>query len=234
LRDLGAHVGSTVTVSAGDRTLDMQVVGRGVFVDTGSSTLGEGAAVTLAGLRQLAPETTPDMVLLRVEPTPAGRALVDRLQETRPANVYVPSKPPDLTDLERVGGLPSVVAAIVTVMGVATLAHTLLTSVRRRRRDLAVLKVLGFVRSQVSATVAWQACVIAGVAIAVGLPLGIAGGRWSWHLFAGQLGVPPQPRTPLLAMVAIAAATVLLANLLAAGPGRVAARTQPSATLRAE
>ena len=114
------------------------------------------------------------------------------------------------------------------------LAHTLLTSVRRRRRDLAVLKVLGFVRSQVSATVAWQASVIAAVAVVVGLPLGIAGGRWAWHLFAGQLGVPPQARTPALAMVAIAAATLLLANLLAAGPARIAARTHPSAILRAE
>jgi hypothetical protein len=194
LRDLGVGTGDTVTVSAGDRTIEMQVVGRGVFSEfSGASRLGEGASVTLDGLRRLVPETAPDLVLLRLAPTPEGRALLAQLLETRPANVYVPSKPADLADLRRVGALPSVVAAIVTVMAVATLAHTLLTSVRRRRRDLAVLKVLGFVRSQVSATVAWQSSVIAAVAVVIGLPLGIASGRWAWHLFAGELGVPAQP-----------------------------------------
>lgn len=235
LRDLAVDVGSTVAVGAGDRTVDMAVVGRGVFSEfSGASRLGDGAAVTLEGLRQLAPETEPDVVLLQVEPTPGGRALLDRLREAGPANVYLPTKPADLTDLERVGGLPSVVAAIVTLMAVATLAHTLLTSVRRRRRDLAVLKVLGFVRSQVSATVAWQAGVIGAVAVVVGLPVGIAAGRWAWHLFAAQLGVPPQVRTPVLAMVCLAAATLILANILAAGPARMAARAHPSAILRAE
>jgi ABC-type antimicrobial peptide transport system permease subunit len=119
-------------------------------------------------------------------------------------------------------------------MAVATLAHTLLTSVRRRRRDLAVLKVLGFVRSQVSATVAWQSSVIAAVAVVIGLPLGTASGRWAWHLFAGELGVPAQPTTPVLAAALLVAATLLLANLVAAVPARLAARTHPSVILRAE
>lgn len=235
LRDLGAGVGSTVTVAAGDPTTEMQVVGRGVFSEfSGASRLGEGAAVTLEGLRRLVPETAPDLVLLRLAPTPDGRALLTELLETRPANVYVPSKPTDLADLERAGAMPSIVAAIVTVMAVATLAHTLLTSVRRRGRDLAVLKVLGFVRSQVSATVAWQSSVVAVVAVAVGLPLGVAAGRGAWHLFAGQLGVPPETATPVLSVAVLAAATLLLATVVAAVPARVAARTEPSAVLRSE
>jgi hypothetical protein len=53
-----------------------------------------------------------------------------------------------------------------------TMAHTLITSVQRRRRDLAVLKTLGFVRGQVAATIAWQATTFAVVALCLGLPFG--------------------------------------------------------------
>lgn len=103
-------------------------------------------------------------MLLRLDPTPERQALITEIRQSTSANVYLPFKPSDLADLERVGGQPSIVAGILSVMAVATLAHTLTTSARRRRRDLAILKVLGFVRSQVSATVAWQSTVIAAVA----------------------------------------------------------------------
>ena len=72
------------------------------------------------------------------------------------------------------------------------------------------------------------------MAIVVGLPIGIAAGRWVWVVFAGRLGVPPRPVTPVLAVALLAPATVLLANLVAAVPGRLAARTQPAVALRTE
>ena len=43
----------------------------------------------------------------------------------------------------------------------SALALTLIASVRRRRRDLALLKTLGFTTRQLAATIAWQASVIA-------------------------------------------------------------------------
>ena len=59
---------------------------------------------------------------------------------------------------------------------IAALALTLLASVRQRRRDLALLKTMGFVRRQLAASVAWQATVAAMVGIVVGLPLGVVDG----------------------------------------------------------
>jgi predicted lysophospholipase L1 biosynthesis ABC-type transport system permease subunit len=106
--------------------------------------------------------------------------------------------------------------------------------VRRRRHDLAILKALGFVRRQVSAAVAWQATTVALVALAVGLPLGVALGRWSWSLLADRIGVGAPPVTPGPALLAGVAGTVLVANLVAAWPGRVAARTRPAVALRSE
>jgi predicted lysophospholipase L1 biosynthesis ABC-type transport system permease subunit len=81
---------------------------------------------------------------------------------------------------------------------------------------MAILKTLGFVRGQVSAMVAWQATTFALVALLAGLPLGVAAGRWAWRLTAEQLGVASPPVWPLLPMLAIAAGTVVAANLLAA------------------
>jgi hypothetical protein len=45
---------------------------------------------------------------------------------------------------------------------------------RRRRRDLALLKALGFTRRQISATIAWQATSTVAVGLLIGVPVGIA------------------------------------------------------------
>jgi ABC-type lipoprotein release transport system permease subunit len=117
---------------------------------------------------------------------------------------------------------------------VATIAHLLVTSIRRRRRDLAVLKTMGFVRGQVSAAVAWQATTLVLLALFVGLPLGVAGGRWIWQVFADRIGINPDPRVPLLTLALFIPVALVVANLLAAGPGWVAGRLKPAPVLRTE
>jgi ABC-type lipoprotein release transport system permease subunit len=142
--------------------------------------------------------------------------------------------PAELTTFSDIKTVPLVLAGLLILMGLAVTAHTLVTSVRRRHRDLATLKTLGFVRSQVLVTVASQASVFAAIGLLLGLPLGIAAGRWAWTLFADQLGVPPGARIPSLAILLAIPAAVVLANAVAALPGRSAARTQPAVVLRAE
>ncbi len=116
----------------------------------------------------------------------------------------------------------------------ATVAHILVTSIRRRRRDLAVLKTLGFVRGQVSATIAWQATVLIALALLMGLPLGVVAARSVWTLFAGRLGVVPDPQLPLAGDTPRRPRRLAIANALAVGPGRVAARLLLAAVLRTE
>ena len=125
-------------------------------------------------------------------------------------------------------------AGRLALLAASALAHLLVTSIRQRRRDLAVLKTLGFVRSQVSAAVAWQATTVAVVALAVGMPLGVALGRWTWSLLVDRIGLGAEPVVPGPALLVGVVGTVLLANLVAAWPGRVAARTRPAVTLRSE
>ena len=81
----------------------------------------------------------------------------------------------------------------------AALGLTLLASVRRRRRDLAVLKILGFTRYQLSAMVAWQSNLAIAVGTIVGIPVGITLGRTLWDLFAREINAvssPERPRCP--------------------------------------
>jgi ABC-type lipoprotein release transport system permease subunit len=148
--------------------------------------------------------------------------------------VVFPPPQPDLTDLERVGYLPGLLAGLMALLALGTVTHALVTSVRRRRRDLAMLKTLGFTRGQVSQTVAWQATTFALLAALAGLPVGIAAGRWAWRLVADQLGVVSGPVVPPAPVLVVAAGALLAANLAAAGPGWMAARVRPATVLRSE
>jgi len=122
----------------------------------------------------------------------------------------------------------------LAVGAVAALLLTLLASVRRRRHDLAVLKTIGFTRRQLAATVAWQATMAAIVGSAVGIPLGIALGRWLWTAFARQIYAVPEPAVPVGAVLLLPLVALVLVNLVAAVPGRSAARTPAALALRAE
>ena len=105
---------------------------------------------------------------------------------------------------------------------------------RRRRRDLALLKTLGFTRRQVSGSVAWQATTFGVVALVVGIPTGIVVGRWAWTTLADDLGTVAEPIVPILALGLGVVLVLLIANVVAFVPGRIAAGLRPAAVLRSE
>jgi hypothetical protein len=68
----------------------------------------------------------------------------------------------------------------------------------------------------------------------VGVPLGIALGRWIWDLFAHNIHAVPSPSVPALSVVLLALGAIVLANVVAFLPGRIAASTRTALLLRAE
>ena len=80
----------------------------------------------------------------------------------------------------------------------------------------------------------WQATTVAVVAIAAGIPLGIAAGRAIWRVFAISLGVVPVPVVQAWLIVALAAGALIAAIALAAVPAMSAARSRPGQLLRTE
>lgn len=149
-------------------------------------------------------------------------------------SVVAVQRPAEIVNYGTMGATPAYLGAGLAAGAVAALALTLFTSVRRRRRDLAVLKTLGFTGRQLAATVAWHSTTSVGIGVIFGVPLGIALGRWLWDLFAQDINAVPAPSVPVLAMVLIAAGALVLANIVAALPGLLAARTPTALVLRAE
>jgi ABC-type lipoprotein release transport system permease subunit len=150
------------------------------------------------------------------------------------ASVITDQRPRDIRDYASVRDTPLVLSTVLALLAVGALTHVLLTSVRRRRRDLAMLKTLGLTRRQVLSVVGWQASALATVALVFGLPLGLVTGRWLWEAFARSLGVSGGATVPVLPVLLAIPVLLLIANLIAAGPGRSAARLRPAAVLRHE
>jgi hypothetical protein len=80
----------------------------------------------------------------------------------------------------------------------------------------------------------WEATTLAAAALAVGVPLGVLAGRWAWVEFADSAGVASQADVPVPVVLLAVPATLLLANLIAAGPGWTAARIPAATVLRSE
>jgi len=195
-----------------------------------------------AARRLISPGSAPpdfDNLVVRFAPGVDAVAARARLAQVvapfGPTFVVVgPDKPNDVVNFGRVQGLPLVLAALMAALAAATLAHLLVTSIRRRSRELAIVKTLGFVPRQVRTAVAWQATTLAIAAMAIGVPLGVAAGRWAWIAFARNIGIVPAPEVPILFLLLLVPGTVIVANLVAVVPGELAARLRPGRALRAE
>ena len=182
---------------------------------------GVPAAIGLASLQRVA--DAADRVMA-ADPEGAGDTY----------SVLGVQRPAEIVNYQSTGDTPAILAGGLAAGAVVALAITLAASVRRRRRDLALLKTIGFTRRQLAVTVAWQASVAAVTGIVVGVPVGIGLGRWLWDLFAREIYAVPEPSVPVLEVVVVALAALVLANLVAAIPGRMAARTPTALVLRAE
>jgi putative ABC transport system permease protein len=245
LTSLGVRVGQTVSVGlAGlSRHVPFLVTGTAVFPAVSDTTeLGTGAELTVAGLLRLPPSGTqaPPYNGLVVKfrpgvPLQQGiNALTARVERLGPYAVTGPSTPADLVNFGQLQSLPLLLGLALGLLALLTITHLLLTSVHRRRRDLAVLRALGFTGGQVRATVSWMAVTLAAVALAVGIPVGLLCGSQAWRFFAGQLGISDVSRTPVLSFVLLAVAGLALAVAIAAVPGISAGRIRPADALRAE
>jgi len=148
--------------------------------------------------------------------------------------VTADQRPGDIKNYAAIRDTPLTLAAVLGVLAIGTLAHVLITGVRRRRRDLAVLKTLGFTRWEVLRTVAWEASALAAAALVVGIPLGVIAGRVGWALFANATGIASKATVNVPLVLLAIPATLVLANIIAAWPGWTAARLRPATVLRTE
>jgi hypothetical protein len=244
-----------VDVSGSNKPERLLIVGTATMPTIGEQlgdvhpTMGTGALVASALVPALASNpnnvspTGPSAVLVRLrsgaDPTTALRSLRRIANElTLPMNYGVTllsvQRPAEIINYRSMGTIPAILGLGLAFGAALALGLTLLASVRRRRRDLALFKTLGFTGRQLASVVAWQSSVAVGLGTVIGVPLGIIFGRVLWNLFARAINAVPQPSVPAWTVVLIAVGALVLANVVAAFPARVAARTPTALLLRAE
>ena len=250
IRDARLRIVGTAALPALGDTLGIHPsLSTGAILPTG--------VVTPAALNEAGSDSGPNAILVRLRPGVSQAAGLASLQQITGAynkivhspqivaqfgpealelvaNVLPVQRPAEIVNYKSMGTMPVILAGGVAAGAVAALGLALVASVRRRRRDLALLKTLGFTRRQLAATIAWQSTVIAAGGVVIGVPVGVAAGRWLWIVFARSLSAVPDPVIPAASVALAALAALILANLVAALPGRAAARTPAALLLRAE
>jgi hypothetical protein len=251
LRDLGLRVGQTVSVSTPVGKRPMLITGSAVFPYFGQGSFtptdaGQGAETTAAVLQPMATAANGavgyNFALVSFADGPARQAQLAAFQRSwekfcgtigQSTCLVTDQRPNTVANYASIDATPIILAGVLAVLGLAVLAQFILASARRRRHDFAMLKVLGMFRRDLRAVAFWQVATVTAAALAAGVPLGIAGGRWAWQLFANQAGLPAGAITPLPVLWMIPA-TLLAAALVALPPARSVARVPAAATLRSE
>jgi hypothetical protein len=250
---LGAHLGDTVRVGGrgGGKTVRLTVVGTATMPALTGPGMGVGAIIDYHLIPPQVRNTQgnlvpgPNAYFIRTDGPPglALRSLQSIVAEINNPNAPSPGsaggavallRPVEIVDSHSMVAIPTVLGAGLAGGAVLALGTTLVASVRRRRRDLAVLKTLGLSARQLGAVVAWQSSVIVAIGVVVGLPLGIVLGHVLWEQFAQAIAAVPEVNVPPLPLLLIAFGALVLANVVALVPARFAGRTPTAVLLRAE
>jgi predicted lysophospholipase L1 biosynthesis ABC-type transport system permease subunit len=181
------------------------------------------------------PGNATDIYLFRVD-RPASLPAVEAALHNALPGLAIGSGPTggDVDVLARVSNLPLVLAGVLALLSLATLAHLIVTAVRARRQEFAVLKTLGFVGLQVRQTVAWYATTVALVALVLALPIGYVTGRIGWGLLANEMGFLSDPTIKVWQVLAIVPLALVAVNMIGVVPSRSAASAAPALEFRRE
>ena len=234
---LHTHIGASVLLSRGETGPPeaVRVVGRAVlpglapYPGSDKAGLGVGALLTEGGWKRFSSDYQKTEYIFRWAPGRSLATLTAAFQhddpKELPLTVDPANRPAGVMSADRLRATPTVLGGLLAVLLAAAVANALVVAVRRRRRDLAVLRTLGFTTGQVVRTVLWQATTVGVAGLIVGIPAGIIVGRWTWTLLADRLGTVAQPLVSATSVVGVAAAVLVLSNAVGLIPGFRAART---------
>ncbi len=234
---LHVHAGDSVTVGSGPTAQRMTVAGIGFTPVSSHTTYDQGGWMTPGGLHAVDPKNDDRkyfVYAIAFRPGVNAAHAIDALNHPTNVGAAAIDLPSPLGYLHNVRTIPLALGTFLVLLAIAAVGHTLASMVGRRRREIAILRSLGFTRRQVRASVAWQATTLAVVGVVVGIPLGVLIGRLIWRLVADATPVKYVPPFAALVVLIVVPAALLIANALAAWPARRAARLQAAEILRTE
>ncbi len=228
-------IGDSVTLTGTDGSATLTVTGL-AFVPAGPhNTYAEGGWVTPAVFAGLFDSFRFHFGLVSTAPGADPQAVVTRLAADDIGLADGPISPPaERNELAQLRTVPMLLATFLALLGIGSVAHTLASTSRRRRHDVAMLRALGMRPRATGAIVLFQAAVIALVGLTIGIPLGLIVGRLVWRSVA--LDTPIEfivpENWPMIVLVSVVVLTV--AAFLAAWPAKRWASLQLGEELRAE
>jgi FtsX-like permease family len=242
MQTLRTRVGQPVALTGSKGTVTVTVTGTGLVPAGPHNSYADGGWITDAGYDALFSSWKFRTVYVALRPEArtagAGQRLTAALTAADPTLAAFPLAPPEplqeVTALEELRLLPILLGAFLGLLAVGAVGHALVTAVRRRRHDIAVLRAIGMTRRQCRWITVTQAVVLALVGLAFGAPLGVAIGRGLWAAVADYTPFQYDPPVAVGALILVGPTTLLIVNILAAWPGRHASRLEIAQVLRTE
>jgi hypothetical protein len=230
-RALDAGVGDVVEVSGAGGPRRLHVTGLALIPSVaGGDGIGEGAIVTERGLTRLDPAAALSEAAIRLSPD-APRDAAAQISATTQMAAGPFDPPSAIVNLRRIRGIPLFVASVLAALAALSLGHLMITAVRRRRHDFAVLGALGASRRWVSGVVQWQATFTTLLVLAIAIPAGIVVGITIFRPFVDRIGAARDIAVPVAWLGATFLVLLLLANLATAVPARRARRVSAAELL---
>jgi hypothetical protein len=234
--ELDVDIGDTIAVDGvnNEDPVPLEVVGAVALPPYNDSRPAMGAVMTPDGLAPVNQANQDRSILVRYRPGVDPDEVVDRLATDYAIGFLPAITPPQLANIDESSVVIRALVVFFIALAVVGLAQALVLSIRRQRSSVAVWRALGFVRGQVRRSILWQSALVVGVAVAVGVPLGLYVGQVAWRLTVQNIGVVDDPTLPIvpagIALPVALAASVLIAAL----PAWLAARSDPVEDLHAE
>lgn len=248
-RQLGVEVGDTVTVSPDRRAesqkpLRAQVVGLSLFPHEVHSGFTEGGWLAEGVMpRMTAPTNVSEgtgveqfAALVWKPGVDADRSVAAMQRDFGSSGrMAAPAElPPELTNLDGVLTLPRILVVFLVLLAIAALAHVLVTTIRYRRTEFAILRALGFTKPNTALVVAAHSTTVGLVGLVIGIPIGVIVGRLGWAWVAHKVPLVFVEPVAIEAVLLIIPVALIIANVVGAIPGQRAARLKPAAVLRTE
>ena len=243
-RALGLDVGDRTTITSEEfGEIDLEVTAIGVLPSVGSfgadrTNLGDGVYIVM---EPPGDDYTPGMTAMWVRDGVDADDVLERMGPELPSFSVLgeppvthttPVRSPEIVNAAELRRAPLVLGGVLLGSLALALGLAVALSVRDRRRELAVLRALGFSDRDLRQSIRWQGLVLLAGGLVVGIPLGIVAGRAAWEAFSDRLGLVPNATVPASWLAAEVALTLVLGAIAVALPARAAARVSPAEELQ--
>jgi ABC-type lipoprotein release transport system permease subunit len=244
-RDWHVGIGDVARVAVcpctGDREtitqVPVRIVGIALFPEDDDGNFNRALGFSAAGFaRHVGSDEAPRWVL-RVAGDHALSTVARDLGRRYPGQLSgysYPSRPGEVENVTSLRSFPLFLVGFMTLLGLAALGNVLVTTVRRRRVELATLQSIGLTPRQTGACVLWQSMSVLAVALLVGIPLGLVLGAEVWAAITRGIGVATDASRPVAGVAVTSLAALVLALAVGASVGWRAARMRPAEALHGE